>query len=242
MSVRRVYGFHAVRELLRRSRPRAVWIEEHRGGPRRREIEGLCRAQGVPLHQVPSGSLRGQSGVQAQGFAADLDGNSLANEPSSLRDPDLLVLAEDLQDPRNLGALVRVCEATGVGRLLVRQPGSARLTPVASRAAAGAESWLPVEEVRSWAPTLERLKAGGYWIYGLAVGGRPPWEVDLTGKVSFMVGGEERGLRALTRERCDALIGLPMLGHVDSLNLATAASAVLYEAVRQRQAARPSRR
>jgi 23S rRNA (guanosine2251-2'-O)-methyltransferase len=230
--MRRVYGFHAVRELLRRRCAEVVWIEQNRRGPRRIEIEELCRTHQVPIRQVPPGALE-SSGVRAQGFAADA--KALAAEAGSVaRDEELLVLAEDLQDPRNLGALVRVCEAAGVGRLLVRQPGSSNLTPVASRAAAGAEVWLPFEEVRSWGATLEKLKQAGYWLYGLAVGGRPPWEFDLTGKVAFLVGGEERGLRALTRERCDALIGLPMRGQVDSLNLTTAAAAVLYEAVRQR--------
>jgi 23S rRNA (guanosine2251-2'-O)-methyltransferase len=93
---------------------------------------------------------------------------------------------------------------------------------------------LPVERIGSAAQRLERLKEEGYWIYGLAAEGAPPWSFDLTGPLVLCVGGEEDGLRRLTRERCDALVGLPMRGRVSSLNLATAAAAVLYEAVRQR--------
>lgn len=238
MKRRRLVGFHPIREALRRGEPRPieVLIEAGRKGRRQEEIERLCRERGIPYREVPRGSLEGPGDSRAQGFAASLRDTASEARPSASvgRDPDLLVLAEDLQDPRNLGALVRVCEAAGVGRLLLRQPGSSPVTETVARAAAGATSWLPVEAVRSWGPTLERLKAEGYWLYGLAVGGTAPWEIDLRGKVALVVGGEERGLRPLTRERCDGWIGLPMRGSVESLNLATAAAAVLYEALRQR--------
>jgi 23S rRNA (guanosine2251-2'-O)-methyltransferase len=116
----------------------------------------------------------------------------------------------------------------------VRDRGSAPLSPVVSKAAAGASEWLAVERITNSARALEDLKREGYWVYGAAAGGEVPWNVDLTGKVVLCLGGEERGLRALTREVCDKLVGLPMRGRVESLNLATAAAALLYEAVRQR--------
>ena len=145
-----------------------------------------------------------------------------------------MVVVEDIQDPRNLGALLRVCEGAGVGKVLVRDRGSAPLSAVAVKASAGAAEWIPIERVTNTARALEDLKRDGYWVYGAAAGGDPPWELDLKGKVAIVLGGEEKGLRTLTRERCDRLIGLPMRGQVESLNLSTAASAVLYEAVRQR--------
>ena len=111
---------------------------------------------------------------------------------------------------------------------------SAPVGATAAKASAGASEWLAVERVNSAAQHLERFKGEGYWIYGLAAEGVPPWTLDLTGPVVLVVGGEENGLRRLTRESCDALIGLPMRGRVGSLNLSTAAAAVLYEAVRQR--------
>jgi len=149
-------------------------------------------------------------------------------------DGTFLVLAEDVQDPRNLGALLRVCEGAGVGRVLLREHGSAPVSATAAKTSAGASEWLPVETIGSSAQRLERLKEEGFWIYGLAAEGEAPWALDLRGPLVLCVGGEENGLRRLTRERCDALIGLPMRGRVGSLNLATAAAAVLYEAVRQR--------
>jgi 23S rRNA (guanosine2251-2'-O)-methyltransferase len=231
----RLAGFHPVREALRRDPDsvRRVMVERGKRGQRRREIEELCGAAAVRLEEVDGAALsRFARGVH-NGFAAEVD-ESARLDRSGRGDPGLLVLAEDVQDPRNLGALLRVCEGAGVGRVLVREHGSAPLGEVAAKASAGASSWLDIERIGSSAQALERLKGDGFWIYGLAMGGDPPWEVDLTGKVALCVGGEHDGLRRLTRETCDRLIGLPMRGRVESLNLATAAAAVLFEAVRQR--------
>ena len=163
-------------------------------------------------------------------------GRPAEREPAA--DPDLLVLLEDVQDPRNLGALLRVCEGAGVGRVLVRDRGSAPLSPAVVKTSAGAAEWLAVERIANPAQSLERAQGGG--LLGLRRrprGAKPPWNVDLTGKVVLCLGGEEKGLRARTRQLCDRLIGLPMRGRVESLNIATAAAALLYEAVRQRAVA-----
>lgn len=238
-----LYGFHPVREALR-GRPgevRRVLVAGGRGGGRRREIEELCRRAGVACEAVGRERLDELAGgAPHNGFLAELDsagaeqGGAAGAEPGPPGDPDLLVLVEDVQDPRNLGALIRVCEGAGVGRLLVRDRGSAPLSPTAVKASAGAAEWLPVERVTNSADTIRRLKEEGYWVYGGGAGGEAPWRIDLTGKVLVVFGGEEKGMRRLTRELCDGLVGLPMRGRVDSLNLATAAAAVLYEAVRQR--------
>ena len=231
----RIAGFHPVREAVRRD-PAAVsrvLIESGRRGQRRDEIDRLCRACGVAVEEVDAATLgRFARGVH-NGFAAEVDPERIAAAPGT-GDAGLVVLAEDVQDPRNLGALLRVCEGAGVGRVLVREHGSAPLSETAVKASAGASAWLEVERIGSSAQVLERLKRDGFWIYGLAMEGAPPWSLDLTGRVVICVGGEQDGLRRLTRERCDRLIGLPMRGRVGSLNLATAAAAVLYEAVRQR--------
>ncbi len=205
-----------------------------RGGRRRDEIEELCRRHRVALEALPERALAALAGPAHNGFAAEVrEGTGDA----AGADPDLLVLVEDVQDPRNLGALLRVCEGAGVGRVLVRDRGSAPLSPAVVKTAAGAAEWLAVERIVNPAQSLEALKAQGFWVYGAAEGGEAPWNVDLTGKVVLCLGGEEKGLRARTRQLCDRLIGLPMRGRVESLNLATAAAALLYEAVRQRAVA-----
>jgi len=230
-----VYGFHPVREALRR-RPEGLRrvLVSRRADRRRREIEELCRRHGVRLKEVPGAELDRLASGSHNGLAAELRSDATAVTAAADADQGLVVLLEDIQDPRNLGALLRVCEGAGVGRVLVRDRGSAALTATVTRTSAGAAEWLDVERVANTANALERLKQAGFWVYGAATAGEPVWQVDLTGKVAFCFGGEERGLRALTRKRCDRLVALPMAGRVDSLNVATAAAAILFEARRQR--------
>lgn len=208
-------------------------------------MEALCSAAGVRVESAAPSDPVWLGGAVHNGFAAEVasgpPGESAPGVRGERGDPGFVVLAEDVQDPRNLGALLRVCEGAGVGRVLVRDRGSAPLSATAAKTSAGASEWLEIERIGSSAQRLEQLKKEGYWIYGLAAGGEAPWNVDLTGPLVLCVGGEEEGLRRLTQERCDRLIGLPMQGHVASLNLATAAAAVLYEAVRQRTTGRKPR-
>jgi 23S rRNA (guanosine2251-2'-O)-methyltransferase len=192
-------------------------------GPRSGAVQGepSSLASGVPLPAAPDP----RSAAAADALPLGL--------PTG--DPQLVVLLEDVQDPRNLGAVLRVCEGAGVGRVLIRDRGAAPLTPAVVKTSAGASEWLDIERITNSANEIERLKAAGFWVYGTDAGGEPPWGIDLTGPVVLCFGGEERGLRQRTRALCDRTIGLPMRGRVGSLNLATAAAAVLYEAVRQRQ-------
>jgi len=229
-----LYGFHPVRELLRR-RPQdavRVLVASGRGGGRRREIESLCQRRGVPLAEISEPELRRISGAREHnGFAAETRARRAVERAV---DDELEVLVEDVQDPRNLGALFRVCEGAGVGKIKVRDRGSAPFSPTVAKTSAGASEWLHVERVTNSANEIEALKSRGYWVYGADAAGVAPWEIDLTGPVLLCFGGEEKGLRQRTRKLCDQLVGLPMRGRVESLNLATAAAAILYEALRQR--------
>ena len=229
-----VYGFHLVREVLRH-RPHdvaRVLVGAGRSGPRRREIAELARRHRVPLTPVEGAELVRLAGAAHNGFAAEIAAPAAA--AASPSDRGVVVLIEDVQDPRNLGALLRVCEGAGVERVLIRDRGSAPLSPVVIKTSSGAAEWLPVARVTNSAQAIERLKADGFWVYAVAAGGEPPWEVDLTGKVALCISGKKKGLRRRTRELCDRTLGLPMRGRVESLNLATAATAILYEAVQQR--------
>jgi 23S rRNA (guanosine2251-2'-O)-methyltransferase len=236
-----VHGFHPVREALRKA-PRDIrrlLVASGRGGGKRREVEELAHRAGIAVESVPRERLDELSGgATHNGFLAEVSEIGEIGEGTGGGDPDFLVLVEDIQDPRNLGALLRVAEGAGVGRVLVRDRGSAPLGPAAVKTSAGAAEWMAVERVTNSADTIRRLKDEGFWVYGTAAEGAPPWEIDLTGKVLLVFGGEEKGMRRLTRELCDGVVGLPMRGRVESLNLATAAAAVLYDAVRQREAGR----
>jgi len=247
-----LYGYHPVREALRH-RPHQVarvLVSAARKGRRREEIEDLCRRHGVEVVVVTDKALAAVAGSAHNGMAAEMRPEeaggaaaaiagaaaapAAAPELSRSPDPDLVVLLEDVQDPRNLGAVLRVCEGAGVGQVLIRDRGSAPITPAVAKTAAGASEWLPIERITNSAATMEALKKGGFWAYGSDPGGEPPWRLDLTGKVVLCFGGEEKGLRHRTRTLCDATIGLPMRGRLASLNIATAAAAILYEALRQR--------
>ncbi len=233
-----VYGFHPVREALRR-RPQTVervLIAAQRG-KRRSEIEALCRRRGVAVEATSNQRLAELAASSSHnGFGAWC---RRAGREALAGDPDLQVLVEDVQDPRNLGALLRVCEGAGVSRVLIRDRGSAPLSATVVKTSAGAAEWLGIERVVNSAREIQRAQDDGFWVYGSDPAGDPPWQIDLTGKVLLCLGGEQNGLRAQTRKLCDRLVGLPMRGRIESLNLATAAAALLYEAVRQRSSNEP---
>jgi len=233
-----LYGYHPVREALRH-RPHEVarvLVSAARAGRRREEIEEACRRHRVPFEVIPERMLAQIAGPAHNGMAAEVraetrEGAAVVQEAG---DPDLVVLLEDVQDPRNLGAVLRVCEGAGAGRVMIRDRGSAPVSPTVAKTSAGATEWLEIERITNSATEIERLKEQGFWVYGTDPEGDPPWEVDLSGKIVLCFGGEEKGLRSRTRQLCDRMIGLPMRGRVGSLNIATSAAAVLYEAVRQR--------
>ena len=231
-----LYGYHPVREALRH-RPQEVlrvFVSSSRTGKRREEVEDLCRRHHVSFEIIPEKLLSERAGPAHNGMAAEVRESAAAPAAMTAADPELVVLLEDVQDPRNLGAVLRVCEGAGVGRVLIRDRGSAPVSPTVAKTSAGASEWLEIERITNTAAEVERLKEQGYWVYGTDADGEPPWEIDLTGKVLILLGGEEKGLRARTRQICDRMIGLPMRGRVGSLNISTATAAVLYEAVRQR--------
>jgi len=233
-----LYGYHPIREALRH-RPHEVarvLVSASRAGARRTEIEEACLRHRVPCEVVGERELSSVAGKVHNGFAAEVRAAGAA--PRAAGDPELVVLLEDVQDPRNLGALLRVCEGAGVGEVLIRDRGSAPVSPTVAKTSAGASEWLAIERIANSGTEIERRKKDGYWVYGTDPAGDPPWEIDLSGKVVLCFGGEEKGLRSRTRQLCDRTIGLPMGGRVDSLNIATAAAAILYEAVRQRSGLR----
>jgi 23S rRNA (guanosine2251-2'-O)-methyltransferase len=230
-----IYGFHPVREALR-LRPQdveRVLLSSRAQRARVQEIEKLCGRRGVAVESHPASKLDElTSGAVHNGFAAEVRQSTAAQAGA---DAGLVVLLEDVQDPRNLGAILRVCEGAGVGRVLIRDRGSAPLSAAAIKTSAGAAEYLQIERITNSANEIAALQKQGFWVYGADGDGEPIWNVDLTGQVCVCLGGEEKGLRPRTKKLCDRLVALPMLGRVESLNVATASAALLYEAVRQRR-------
>jgi 23S rRNA (guanosine2251-2'-O)-methyltransferase len=152
----------------------------------------------------------------------------------------LLVLLDGVEDPQNLGAVIRTALAAGAGGVVIPERRAAGLTEAAVRASAGAAAHLRVARVTNLARAMEEIKEAGYWLVGLDERAeKRHTEVDLTGAIAVVLGGEGKGLRQLVKERCDFVVSIPTSGPVRSLNVSVAAGVVLFEAVRQRSAKRP---
>jgi 23S rRNA (guanosine2251-2'-O)-methyltransferase len=171
-----------------------------------------------------------------QGIVAEVDPYPYGDPRGMLLgEAPLLVALDQVQDPRNLGAVCRSAEFAGASGVLVPERRSAAVTPAACKASAGAVEHLEVAHVRNLADWLGEAKAAGFWIWGADAGAEdPPWAVDLTGPTVLVLGGEGKGIRPRVAAACDGLLALPRGGGVESLNVSAAAAAVLFEAVRQR--------
>jgi 23S rRNA (guanosine2251-2'-O)-methyltransferase len=209
----------------------------------RRVSEALARAShlGIPLRFEAREMLdRLAGGVPHQGLIAVVSAKPLLGLEELLdqaRAPALLVVLDGVEDPRNLGAIVRTAEAAGADGVVLPERHSAGLSETVARASAGALEHVKVAQIGNVAQALDRLKERGVWVVGFDVGGRERWDaVDLKRPVALVLGGEGRGIRRLVRERCDHLVSLPLFGHVGSLNVSVAAGIALYEVVRQRGA------
>lgn len=247
-----IYGVHAVRALLER-RPGGIAAAAVLRGARAGalpELERRIKASGIPLRRVDRADLDRLTGGGAhQGIAVQTTGLAeigvralealVLDRGRALR---LLVL-DRIQDPRNLGACLRSADAAGVDAVVIPKDRSAKLTAAAVKAAAGAAEAVPLARVGNLASTLHWLKAAGVWIVGAdAETPRRLFDAQLDTPIAIVVGGEGRGLRRLTRETCDELVGIPMQGTVASLNVSVAAAVLLFELDRQLCARRPARR
>jgi 23S rRNA (guanosine2251-2'-O)-methyltransferase len=165
-----------------------------------------------------------------QGVCAEVEDYRYADPGSLLETDDALVVAlDEIQDPRNLGAVIRVAECAGASGVVIGERRSAQVTPVVCKSSAGAVEHLPVARVRNLADYLGTAKQNGAWVYGASASDAVPYDQpDYRGKVVVVFGSEGRGLRPRVRAACDELIALPQRGRIDSLNVSAAASAVLY--------------
>lgn len=245
----RLNGIHAVREALEAARPlNSVLIAKGRHGDRIEELVRLARRRGVPVRFEDREQLDRAAGTREhQGvvaFVAAAPGSSLDDllEPREAQaGPGLLVLLDGVEDPQNLGAIVRTSLAAGAQGVVIPERRAAGLTETVARASAGALAHLPVARVTNLPRSMERLKEAGYWLIGLDERAEKyHTEVDLTSPVGIVLGGEGKGLHELVRARCDFLVSIPTRGPVRALNVSVAAGIVLFEAVRQRNRSAPN--
>jgi len=246
-----LYGRNAIYEALRAKRRRFHHLMLASGV---RETDGVTRIlaqaeeQRIEIRRVARQDLDSLGGVNHQGVAAQVDAYPYADLDSIFRlarrrqEMPLLLLLDCLQDPQNVGTLLRTAEVVGVHGVLLPRRRAAAITPAASNASAGAVEHLLIAQVTNLARTMGELKDRGVWVAGLQSlpESRDYRDVDLNGPLALVVGSEGHGLRRLVRERCDLWISLPMRGRIGSLNASVAGSIALYDAWRQRGGAQPS--
>jgi 23S rRNA (guanosine2251-2'-O)-methyltransferase len=234
-----IYGINAVLEALRAGRVRRVTVGT-RHDRRIDSLVALARERGVTVNRTDGAALdRLARGALHQGVVAEAappDEVGLADLiAAAAPHPPLIVVLDGIEDPHNVGAIMRTADAAGASGIVRQSRHSAALDGVVAKASAGALAHLRVATVVNIARAIEELKTLGVWTVGLAAEAAERYDqADLTLPTAFVLGAEGSGLRRLVRERCDRLVSIPMAGAVESLNVSVAAGIVLFEAQRQR--------
>lgn len=236
-----VAGRNPVIELLKSERPvdKILMIRAERDGGSLSKIRAMARERGVPVKDAAKEKLDQLCpGLSHQGVAAFCAAYAYAEIEDICRrageEPLFVVLADGIEDPHNLGAIIRSADAAGAHGVIVPRRGGAGLTAAVMRASAGAAGHLPVARVPNLTAAIRELKRKNVWVYAADFGGQDWCTVNFDGAVALVVGGEDRGVSRLVRETCDGTVSLPMRGAVGSLNASVAAGIVLYEIARQR--------
>jgi len=240
-----LFGFHSVYEALRAGRRRfkAVLLSDRRQDPRVEKTETLTLEKQIPIKRVTAETLdRITQDSHHQGIAAEVsrfpvgDSRLLLREISDRQAPFFILFAESIEDPHNLGALIRTALCAGVDYIVIPKDRSALPSPGVSRSSAGAMEHAGIFQVTNAASLLRSLKDSGAWISGLDAGGdRDIFHADFTGNLVLVVGGEHKGIRPVVRKECDFIVSIPISGRVNSLNASVAGGIAMYEALRQRQ-------
>ncbi len=239
LSPEAVYGIHAVREAINARPVEYVLVAEGLHNRRVQEVIDACRAAGISLRFAPRPALdRAAQTPHHQNVVAVCSAKVYEDLEALVgsRERPLLIALDGVEDPANLGAIVRTAVAAGSDGLIIPQRRAAGLSPAVARAAAGALEHLKVARVTNLVRALLDLKKQNLWVYGFEPKGEKSYlELNYTGACALVLGGEGRGLHRLVREACDALAHIPVCGSVQSLNVSVAAGVVLYEAARQRR-------
>ncbi|MCR9090840.1 23S rRNA (guanosine(2251)-2'-O)-methyltransferase RlmB [Algiphilus sp.] len=245
-SERVIGGFHAVSAALEAAEPPLeVLLSQTRRDQRASALTAQAEARGVPLRRCGRDTLDLMlPGVRHQGVvarvavaaSAAVDADTLLYSPAPA--DGLVLVLDGIQDPHNLGACLRSAEAAGAQAVVIPRDRSVRVTPTVSKVAAGSAERVPVLSVTNLARALDQLRDNGYWICGLAgQAERSLWQLRATQPLALVMGAEGAGLRQRTRQHCDELVRIPMLGQAESLNVSVSTGVCLFEVARQRLAA-----
>ena len=242
MSSRLIYGFHAVTAKLRHDPDsvKEIMIDATRHDGRARDLIAHAELQGVKLIPCDAKRLDGVApGARHQGVVARIEGGRKAvhldDVLDTLTEPAFLLVLDGITDPRNLGACLRVADGAGAHAVIAPKDHAVGINATVAKVASGAAETMPYFMVTNLARTLNELKERNIWIIGTSGDAdKTIYQADLKGPVALVLGAEGPGMRQLTRKTCDDLVGIPMKGAVESLNVSVASAVCLYEALRQR--------
>ncbi|MBA3662474.1 MAG: 23S rRNA (guanosine(2251)-2'-O)-methyltransferase RlmB [Gammaproteobacteria bacterium] len=240
-----VYGLHSLESILTvdPSRILHLYVQETRRDDKTQRLAQLSQKQGIAISYVSRDVLDSMTkDGNHQGIAAlckpmrMLNENNIEEILQAAPQPALILVLDGVQDPHNLGAIFRTADATGVAAIIAPKDNAVSITPTVTKVASGAVASVPFIQVTNLVRTLEILKTAGFWIYGTDDAVKETlYDLKLQGSIALVLGAEGKGLRRLTREHCDVLVNIPMLGRISSLNVSVAAGVCLYEIVRQRR-------
>lgn len=239
-----IYGRHPVLELLRSERAvNKIYLAQEVRQRDRRELMRLAAERNVPVQEVKGEWLTRLTGTpDHQGMAAlpapfpYVEVEDLLAVAAERGEPPFLLMLAGVEDPRNLGAILRTADACAVHGVIIPKRRGAALTPAAVKASAGGAAHVPVSRVTNLARCVEDLKEAGLWVVGAEREGEQSfWDADFNRPLLVIIGGEDRGIGRLLAEKCDYLVSIPMWGKVNSLNASVAAALIMYEVRRQRQ-------
>lgn len=238
-------GVNSIMEALRgRRRVHKIYIQEGRGGKRIEELLRLAQKKGIYCQYVDKQRLDGMyTASNHQGIVAQVDCYEYSSideivEQAALqgKEPFILIL-DGIEDPQNLGSIIRTAECAGVQGIIIPQHSSAEITAAVARASAGAVEHIPIARETNLVNCIKRLKEKGLWVIGADMEGKEYFTSHIPSPTALVIGGEGSGIRRLVRQNCDMLVNIPMMGSISSLNAAVAAGLIIYEVVRQRRCA-----
>ena len=235
-----IYGKNAVTEALKAERPiDTVYLLKNAQGMN--QIVALAKKQGIVIKDVSEDKLKALCGEKHGGTAAVMSAVTYCTVDDILENaekkgkPPFIIICDEIQDPHNLGAIIRTAEASGADGVIIPKRSSATVNSTVFKTSAGAAAWVKIARVSNLVDTIKTLKKHGVWVYGAEADGTPIDKADLSGAVALVIGSEGFGLGKLVRENCDVVLSLPMFGKVNSLNASVCAGILMYEAVKYRK-------
>lgn len=235
-----IYGKNAVTEALKAEKSiDTIYIVKSAQGMN--QIIALAKKQGVVIKEITDEKLRAMCGDKHGSVGAALSAVEYATVDDILQNaadrgkPPFIIICDEIQDPHNLGAIIRTAEAAGADGIILPKRRSAAVNSTVFKTSAGAAAWIKIARVSNLVDTIKYLKKQNVWVYGAEADGTPFDKADLSGAVALVIGSEGFGLGRLVRENCDMILSLPMYGKVNSLNASVSAGILMYEAVKYRK-------